>query len=67
MVEVCQETNSGELLTTPPVTPRRRSLPVLPVCDRGRQAMCSSIEVTWLTGEARRVMTIAFSCGVGEL
>ena len=35
--------------------------------DRGRQAMCSSIDVTWLTGEARRVMAIAFGCGVGEL
>ena len=54
-------------MTTPPVTSRRRSPPVLPILDVGRQAMCSSDDVTWLTGEARRVMAIAFGCGVGEL
>ena len=43
------------------------SPPVLPIRDRRRQATCSSIGVTWLTGGARRVMAIAFGCGVGEL
>ena len=33
----------------------------------GARVMCSPIDVTWLIGEARRVMAIAFGCGVGEL